>query len=147
MAIKVFNLLLLLALVTIRSTRGALTKCEKSATVTSGSKAVNEKKVCSGDLIFEESFDSVFDLDIWQHDSTFTGDTVCCALTMNVCGNLLSVFYSLQHHEFQWFTNNRSNSFVEDGNLNLRPTLTADDFGEYFLYSGTLDLHGAPNEW
>ncbi|KAG5674655.1 hypothetical protein PVAND_004609 [Polypedilum vanderplanki] len=126
MAIKEFNLLILLTLVTIHATRGAITKCEKSTTITSGSKAVNEKKVCSGDLIFEESFDGILDLDIWHHDSTFTGDTL---------------------HEFQWYTNNRSNSFVEDGNLNLRPTLTADDFGEYFLYSGTLDLHGAPNEW
>jgi hypothetical protein len=47
----------------------------------------------------------------------------------------------LQEFEFQYYTNNRSNSFIEDGNLNIRPTLTADDFGEYFLYTGSLDLH------
>ena len=55
---------------------GAITKCEKSVTTTSGTKAVNEKKVCSGDLIFEESFDGTLDMDIWQHDITFTGDSV-----------------------------------------------------------------------
>jgi len=54
----------------------AITKCEKSVTTTSGTKAVNEKKVCSGDLIFEESFDGTLDMDIWQHDITFTGDSV-----------------------------------------------------------------------
>jgi hypothetical protein len=51
-----------------------------------------------------------------------------------------------QDLEFQYYTNNRSNSFVEDGNLNIRPTLTSDDFGELFLHTGTLDLHGALNE-
>jgi hypothetical protein len=57
------------------------------------------------------------------------------------------MFMCIQEPEFQWYTNNRSNSFVEDGNLNIRPTLTADDFGEYFLYTGTIDLHsGSPNE-
>lgn len=88
MAIKNFNLLLVLTLVAIHATRGAITKCEKSATITSGSKAVNEKKVCSGDLIFEESFDGVLDMDIWQHDNTFTGDTVrgIARMATNICG-------------------------------------------------------------
>lgn len=31
-------------------------------------------------------------------------------------------------------------SFVKDGVLHIRPTLTADRFGEDFLYEGTLDL-------
>jgi hypothetical protein len=52
-----------------------------------------------------------------------------------------SAFPYLQELEFQYYNNNRSNSFIEDGNLNIRPTLTAEDFGELFLYSGTLDLH------
>jgi hypothetical protein len=56
---------------------GAITKCEKSVTTTSGIKAVNEKKLCSGDLIFEESFDNILDLDIWRHELTFSGDSVC----------------------------------------------------------------------
>lgn len=45
--------------------------------------------------------------------------------------------------EFQWYSNNRSTSFVEDGKLNIRPALTTDDYGEHFLYTGTLDLHGS----
>lgn len=57
--------------------RAAITKCEKSVTTTSGIKAVNEKKICSGDLIFEESFDTgSLDFSIWEHDITFTGDSV-----------------------------------------------------------------------
>ena len=32
--------------------------------------------------------------------------------------------------EFQLYTNNRSNSYVEDGVLYLQPTLTADTIGE-----------------
>lgn len=57
--------------------RAAITKCEKSVTTTSGTKAVNEKKICSGDLIFEESFDTgSLDFSIWEHDITFTGDSV-----------------------------------------------------------------------
>lgn len=60
--------------------------------------------------------------------------------------NVVEIFLVFsQEWEFQWYTNNRSNSFVEDGNLNLRPTLTADDFGELFLHAGTLEL-GAFNE-
>lgn len=31
-------------------------------------------------------------------------------------------------------------SYVENGVLHIRPTLTADRFGEDFLYNGTLDL-------
>ena len=80
MLAKFLNFLLLVTLAAVH-TRAAITKCEKSVTTTSGSKAVNEKKVCSGDLIFEESFDGALDMDIWQHDSTFAGDTVCSRQT------------------------------------------------------------------
>lgn len=34
------------------------------------------------------------------------------------------------HREFQYYTNNRTNSFVEDGVLYLQPTLTANTIGE-----------------
>ena len=37
--------------------------------------------------------------------------------------------------------NNRANSWVSDGLLHLMPTLTADEYGEEFLYSGELDLY------
>lgn len=55
--------------------RGGVTKCEKTITAASGFKAPNEKKVCSGDLIFEETFEN-FDLDIWQHEITLSGNSV-----------------------------------------------------------------------
>lgn len=50
--------------------------------------------------------------------------------------------FHLQDAEFQWFTNNRSNSFVKEGNLFIKPTLTVDEFGEPFLRSGVLNVHG-----
>ena len=47
-----------------------------------------------------------------------------------------------QNWEFEGYNNNRSNSFVRDGVLYIKPTLTAERFGEEFLYSGTLDMNG-----
>lgn len=55
---------------------------------------------------------------------------------------LLIVSIREQNWEFQWYTNNRSNSFAEDGMLNIRPTLTAGQFGDSFMTSGTLSLQG-----
>ncbi|XP_065077163.1 beta-1,3-glucan-binding protein-like [Ochlerotatus camptorhynchus] len=94
-------------------------KCEKSLTTASGLKAP-PGPYCPGDLIFEDTFDS-FDLDTWQHENTLAGNT---------------------NWDFQWFTNNRSNSFVKEGNLFIRPTLTVDEYGEAFLRSGDLNIHG-----
>lgn len=76
--VKIFFNLFSLLLV-LEGVRGASTKCEKTVTTASLSgfkKSSSEKKVCSGDLIFEETFDS-FDLDVWQHDITLNGDRVC----------------------------------------------------------------------
>ncbi|XP_065664112.1 beta-1,3-glucan-binding protein [Hydra vulgaris] len=72
-------------------------------------------------LIFEDNFND-FDLSVWEHLRT-------AAATGN--------------NEFQYYTNNRSNSFVKDGVLYLKPTLTKDTFGEEFLYNGTLNLWGS----
>ncbi|XP_074028638.1 beta-1,3-glucan-binding protein [Leptinotarsa decemlineata] len=93
--------------------------CKRSITTVSGSQAPNGI-ICSGDLIFEDDFNEL-DLKKWQHEQTLGGG-----------GNW----------EFQWYTNNRSNSYVEDGILHIRPTLVADDFGNDFLYSGTLEISG-----
>lgn len=71
-------------------------------------------------LIFEDNFDS-FDLDVWQHEMTAGGG-----------GNW----------EFQYYSNNRSNSYTRDGRLYIKPTLTSDKYGEGFITSGTLDLWG-----
>jgi len=74
-------------------------------------------------LIFEDNFDFL-DFKTWQHEISMSGG-----------GNW----------EFQYYTNNRSNSYTKDGLLYLKPTLTADNFGEAFLSSGTLDLWGMAN--
>jgi len=74
----------------------------------------------SGDLIFEDEFDEI-DFDVWDHEITMAGG-----------GNW----------EFQVYWNNRTNSYTRDSVLYLKPTLTADRFGEEFIKTGQLDLWG-----
>ena len=71
-------------------------------------------------LIFNEEFER-FDFSTWKHMQT-------CAATGN--------------KEFQYYINNRTNSFVKDGVLHLKPTLTNDTYNNWFLTAGTLDLWG-----
>ncbi|XP_060533796.1 beta-1,3-glucan-binding protein-like [Cylas formicarius] len=97
--------------------------CEVPSETTVGgthAKALVQGTICPGDVIFEETFD-IFDLRKWSHEITLAGG-----------GNL----------EFQYYTNNRSNSFVNKGYLHIRPTFLSDEFGEAFLSSGTLDVNG-----
>jgi beta-glucanase (GH16 family) len=61
----------------------------------------------SSNLAFEDNFDEL-DMKLWKHEITLGGG-----------GNW----------EFQGYLNNRSNSYVDDGNLYIRPTLTADTIG------------------
>ena len=77
--VKIFFNLFFLVVLALGEVRGASTKCEKTVTTASLSaskKSSSEKKICSGDLIFEETFEN-FDLDVWQHDLTLNGDRVC----------------------------------------------------------------------
>ncbi|KAJ8732109.1 hypothetical protein PYW08_014839 [Mythimna loreyi] len=92
--------------------------CTPSVTTVSGTHA--PATVCSGALIFADDFNS-FDLEIWQHENTLAGG-----------GNW----------EFQYYNNNRTNSFVHSGLLFLRPSLMSDQFGEAFLSAGTLNVEG-----
>jgi len=92
---------------------------QESYTTASGTEAP-EGPYCSGELIFSDDFDTL-DMKKWQHEITMAGG-----------GNW----------EFNYYTNNRSNSYAVDGIVQLRPTLTSDQFGEEFLTSGTLNLHG-----
>lgn len=73
---------------------------------------------CSGDLIFQENFDT-FDVNKWQH-----------AVTMSGLGN----------YQFNWVVNDRNNTYAKEGNLHIRPTLTSDKFGEAFVTSGTVEI-------
>jgi beta-glucanase (GH16 family) len=74
------------------------------------------------ELVWFDDFEE-FDLSTWQHEITLGGG-----------GNF----------EFQHYTNNRTNSYVHDSVLYLRPTLTAELIGgEKNLYQGTtLDIWG-----
>ncbi|XP_019641561.1 PREDICTED: beta-1,3-glucan-binding protein-like [Branchiostoma belcheri] len=71
-------------------------------------------------LIFEDNFDTL-DFTKWKHEITAAGG-----------GN----------NEFQIYVNDRSNSYVRDGILYIKPTLTADFYDEAFLSTGTLNLYG-----
>ncbi|CAG9560383.1 unnamed protein product [Danaus chrysippus] len=92
--------------------------CVPSVTTVSGTHA--PVTVCSGAMIFADDFEE-FDLEKWQHENTLAGG-----------GNW----------EFQYYNNNRTNSFAQDGKLFIRPSLTADQFGENFLYTSTLNIEG-----
>ena len=71
-------------------------------------------------LIFRDDFNKL-DFQTWEHLKTaaYTGNK-----------------------EFQYYTNNRTNSYVKNGVLHLKPTLTNDTYGDDFLVSGKLDLWG-----
>lgn len=71
-------------------------------------------------LVFSDEF-TEFDLSKWKHEITLSGG-----------GNW----------EFEYYYNNRSNSFVKNGSLYLKPTLTAERLGEAALTSETMDLWG-----
>ncbi len=45
--------------------------------------------------------------------------------------------------QFEWYTNNRTNSYVNNSVLYIKPTLTADHFGDQFLHSGDLNIWGS----
>ncbi|XP_046646573.1 beta-1,3-glucan-binding protein-like [Daphnia pulicaria] len=75
--------------------------------------------VFAQNLIFEENFND-FNRTRWMH-----------LITAWRGGN----------SEFQYYTNRPENSYVKNGMLFIKPTLTADRFDNNFLYSGTLDLN------
>jgi len=76
-----------------------------TATIEQDSKGSFEGKT----LIFYDDFSKGIDFSIWKHEITMGGG-----------GNW----------EFEYYINNRSNSFVQDSILYLKPTLSADRFGE-----------------
>jgi len=84
---------------------------------------VRDPLTCTGYpcLIFEDTFD-YFDLDVWEHEITAGGG-----------GNW----------EFQYYGNNRTNSYVKGGSLYIKPTLTEDKFGPGFITNGVLNLWGS----
>ena len=73
-------------------------------------------------LILDEEFDTL-NLSLWHHEITLSGG-----------GNW----------EFEYFNNNRTNSYVKDSVLYIQPTLLADEIGEANLKSGyRMDIWGS----
>ncbi|XP_001845811.2 beta-1,3-glucan-binding protein [Culex quinquefasciatus] len=98
--------------------------CRRSSTTVSGSKAP-KGRICKNQLIFEDNFNQL-DRSVWKHENSVAGG-----------GNW----------EFQWYSGSDRNSYAKDGKLFIRPTLTADEFGEDFLTSGSINLNqGSPSE-
>ncbi|XP_066995772.1 beta-1,3-glucan-binding protein [Anabrus simplex] len=67
-------------------------------------------------LIWRDEFDQL-DLKVWNH---------------------LVTAWRGGNKEFQYYRNSRKNSYIRDGILYLRPTLTADEHGKDFLYTGNI---------
>ena len=71
-------------------------------------------------LIWEDNFDKL-DFSKWSHEITMGGG-----------GNW----------EFEWYSNNRTNSFVEDSVLYLQPSLTQDAIGLDAMLHGDINIWG-----
>ena len=71
-------------------------------------------------LVFEDNFDSL-DFETWQHEITMGGG-----------GNW----------EFEEYTNNRTNTFVNDGVLYIQPTLTSEAIGLDEMMTGDRSIWG-----
>lgn len=107
-------------------------ECNPSITTAIGSKA--PQNICSGQLIFDENFDEL-DKKIWTPEVTLSGNGVSCA--KNLANRTIELFFIQkifcssikQNNEFQWYVSDDENSFAKDGNLVIKPTLTAIKFG------------------
>lgn len=75
---------------------------------------------CAEKLIFEDNFDKL-NFATWEHELTLGGG-----------GNW----------EFQWYVNNRTNSYTKDGVLYIKPTYTEDAIGTTTLNSGDVNIWG-----
>jgi beta-glucanase (GH16 family) len=71
-------------------------------------------------LIFSDDFNTL-NFKNWQHELTMSGG-----------GNW----------EFEWYVNNRSNSYVRDGVLYIKPTLTEDAIGDSTMRSQSVNIWG-----
>lgn len=71
-------------------------------------------------LIFQDEFND-FKTSVWKHELTLSGG-----------GNW----------EFEWYVNNRSNSYVQSGVLYLQPTLTEDAIGLNQVLTADINIWG-----
>ncbi|XP_055300590.1 beta-1,3-glucan-binding protein-like [Sitodiplosis mosellana] len=96
--------------------------CRPSATTASGWAA--PEKICAGQVIFKENFDTL-DKNKWKPEVTLGGG-----------GN----------GEFQWYDVDNENSFAKDGKLHIKPTLTADKIGQDAVEHGHVSLNGCTDQ-
>ncbi|XP_055625115.1 beta-1,3-glucan-binding protein-like [Toxorhynchites rutilus septentrionalis] len=117
-----FSFVLLIIGTLLLAAKAQRNRCN-SPTTASGWKAP-KGPYCKDQLIFEDNFKKL-DRTVWEHENTVGGG-----------GN----------NEFQWYSGNSRNSYVKDGRFYIKPTLTADEFGEEFLSSGVINLNRGPKD-
>lgn len=86
---------------------------------------MSSAKFCPGDLIFNEQFNHL-NKHVWEHESSLYGG---------------------YNGEFQWYTDDRQNSYTRNGVLFVTPTLTYKHLPcrcENDLYRYALDLKKVP---
>lgn len=116
-------------------------KCKPSITSANGTAA--SKELCSGSLIFEENFDQL-DKQKWQPEVSFWGGGVSFRL-FSTQSKLPALYFTMicfsyQNEEFQWYVAEDENSFVQNGKLHIKPTLTSSKIGRYQVENGYIFL-------
>ena len=76
--------------------------------------------VAAETLVWSDEF-KILNHTVWEHEITMSGG-----------GNW----------EFEYYTNNRTNSYVKDGILHLQPSLSVDTWGETAFKTGDINLWG-----
>lgn len=112
-------------------------QCVPSLTTVSGNAAATE--ICSGELVFEDNFDSL-DLSKWSQDVNLVGGLLRNNAFFFDFIIYFMIIYLGHNGEFQWYSNDKRNSYTENGNLHIKPTYTSEIFGEEFLSSGRVSI-------
>lgn len=120
------------------------TTCKPSITTVSGAVTASSEVLCRNQLIFNEEFNT-FNKNVWQHVQDIFGKNVNPQMFYSILSNLYTHMNTtalclIQKDEFQWYTNSSRNSFVTDGRLYIRPSLTTDEIEDinicYILMPG-----------
>ena len=99
-------------------------------------------------VVFSDDFDT-FDFEVWEHELTMAGggnwSAHCTRRAVLAAAAVSTGLYAhigcvpdCLRREFQLYTNNRSNSFVSDSVLSLKPTLTRELIGEENVLNGSI---------
>lgn len=110
--------LLVASLLVFALISSAAAQCAQPSITSASGEYAPSGQICSGQVIFEDNFDTL-DLALWRHENTLSGG-----------GNW----------EFQWYVNDRTNSYVQNGIYHIKPTLTSDIYGEDFILWGGITI-------